>query len=101
MDRPRFTARPPAIATVLVDDAKVRVTRWDFEPGAETGWHQHGLAYVVVPMTPCSFLLEEPGGERRVEVATGAAYSREAGIEHNVINGGTEPMAFIEVEMKR
>ncbi len=39
--------RPPAIATVQVDDANVRVTRWDFPPGSETGWHRHGMAYVV------------------------------------------------------
>ena len=29
-------------ATVLVDDDRVRVTRFDFAPGAETGWHRHG-----------------------------------------------------------
>ncbi|MEL6601302.1 MAG: cupin, partial [Pseudomonadota bacterium] len=31
--------RPAAEATQLVDDDKVRVTRFDFAPGAETGWH--------------------------------------------------------------
>ena len=29
----QFRARPPAVPTVLLDDAVVRVTRWDFEPG--------------------------------------------------------------------
>ena len=29
--------RAPAIATVQVDDDNVRVTRWDFPPGSETG----------------------------------------------------------------
>ena len=96
----RFTARPPAVPTVLVDDDRTRVTRWDFEPGAETGWHRHGLAYVVVPMTDCHFLLEEAAGERQVTVLAGQAYSRALGMEHNVVNGGTAPMAFIEVEMK-
>jgi quercetin dioxygenase-like cupin family protein len=97
----RFTARAPAIPTVLVDDERVRVTRWDFEPGAETGHHVHGMAYVVVPMTDCHFLLEEPTGERRVTMAAGQAYSRPVGIEHNVVNGGAAPMSFIEVEVKR
>ena len=27
----QFRARPPAMPTVLLDDAVVRVTRWDFE----------------------------------------------------------------------
>jgi quercetin dioxygenase-like cupin family protein len=93
-------ARPQARSTVLVEDGRVRVTRWDFEPGAETGWHRHGMDYLVIPMTECAFLLEEKEGERRVDVAAGAAYRRDTGVEHNVVNGGDRPMAFIEVEMK-
>jgi quercetin dioxygenase-like cupin family protein len=96
----QFSAHAPAIPTVLIDDERTRVTRWDFEPGAETGWHRHGLAYVVVPMTDCHFLLREEAGERRVSVAAGAAYSRDAGMEHNVINGGDAFMSFIEIETK-
>lgn len=97
---PGYSARPPAIATILADDAVVRITRWDFEPGAATGHHVHGLGYVVVPMTDCEFLLEEPGGERRADIAKGAAYRRDAGVAHNVINAGTRPMSFIEIEYK-
>ncbi|MGO4440205.1 cupin domain-containing protein [Rhizobium sp. RAF56] len=96
----QYRARPPAVSTVLVDDQVVRITRWDFEPGADTGHHVHGLGYVVVPMTDCQFLLEEPGGSRRVDIAQGAAYRREAGIEHNVVNAGSGPMSFIEIEYK-
>lgn len=96
----RYRARPPAKPTLLLDDAIVRITRWDFEPGAETGHHVHGMGYVVVPMTDCQFLLEEPDGERRVDIAEGAAYRREAGVEHNVVNAGDGPMAFIEIEYK-
>jgi quercetin dioxygenase-like cupin family protein len=97
----QFRARPPAVPTVLLDDAVCRITRWDFEPGADTGHHVHGLGYVVVPMTDCQFLLEEPGGSRRVDIAKGAAYRREAGIEHNVVNAGSEAMSFIEIEYKQ
>ena len=96
----QYSARPPAIPTVLLDDAVVRITRWDFEPGAETGRHVHGFGYVVVPMTDCRFLLEEAGGSRRADIAMGAAYRREAGVEHNVVNAGSEPMSFIEIEYK-
>jgi quercetin dioxygenase-like cupin family protein len=96
----QYRARPPAIPTTLVDDAVVRIIRWDFEPGADTGIHTHGLGYVVVPMTDCSFLIEEGGTERRVEIAKGAAYRRDAGTEHNVVNAGSAPMSFIEIEYK-
>ncbi|SMF47170.1 Cupin domain-containing protein [Xaviernesmea oryzae] len=97
----QFRARPPAIPTVLIDDDVVRVTRWDFEPGADTGHHVHGLGYVVVPMTDCRFLIEDQEGSRRVDMAAGAAYRRDAGVEHNVVNAGADPMAFIEIEYKR
>ena len=67
----------------------------------DTGWHRHGLAYRVIPMTDCSFLIEEAGGERRVEVRQGATDTRPDGVEHKVVNGGTASMRFIEVEFKR
>lgn len=94
-------ARPQATHEVLVEDDKVRVTRWDFEPGAETGWHRHPMDYVITTVTACRFLLEEPGGgERRVDMAAGIAYRREEGVEHNVVNAGDAPMTFVEVELK-
>ena len=93
--------RPPAVATVQIDDANVRVTRWDFEPGAETGWHRHGMAYVVVPATDGTLLVELPGGETMAaELKCGVAYARAAGVEHNVVNGGTAPLSFVETELK-
>ena len=93
--------RPPAVATIQLDDANVRVTRWDFEPGAETGWHRHGMAYVVVPATDGTLLVELPGGETMTaELKCGVAYARAAGVEHNVVNGGTAPLSFVETELK-
>lgn len=93
--------RPACTANLIIDDARVRVTRFDFPPGAETGWHRHGMDYVITAITDCPMLLEEPGGgRRRVLVLAGTAYRREAGVEHNVVNDGPEPMTFIEVELK-
>jgi mannose-6-phosphate isomerase-like protein (cupin superfamily) len=97
---PGFKARPPAEPTVLLDDAVVRVTRWDFVSGADTGHHVHGMGYVVVPMTDCKFLIEEPNGSREVDMARGQVYRRDAGVEHNVVNRGEEFMSFIEIEYK-
>jgi beta-alanine degradation protein BauB len=93
--------RAACTATVLVDDARVRVTRFDFAPGAETGWHRHGHDYVITALTDCHMTLEEPGGgTRQVTVPAGTAYRRTEGVEHNVINGGATPMSFVEVELK-
>ena len=93
--------REPATATVQAEDAHVRVTRWDFNPGAETGWHRHGWLYVVVPVTDGTLLLELPGGQTATATLTaGLAYTRGAGVEHNVINAGTAPLSFVETELK-
>lgn len=93
--------RAPCKATEMIDDARVRVTRFDFAPGAETGWHRHGFDYVITAVTDCEMLMEEPGGAtRRVTVPAGTAYRRAAGVEHNVINAGSGSMSFVEVELK-
>lgn len=93
--------RAACTATQMIDDDRVRVTRFDFAPGAETGWHRHGFDYVITAVTDCPMLLEEPGGgSRRVLVPAGTAYRRQQGVEHNVVNDGSVPMSFVEVELK-
>lgn len=88
-------------ATTLIDDARTRVTRFDFEPGQQTGWHRHSMNYVITAITDCHMRLEEPGGTNRdVTVAAGEAYAREVGVEHNVINAGETTMSFVEIELK-
>ncbi len=97
----RLRCREPAVATQMQDDALVRVTRWDFAPGAETGWHRHGLGYVVVPVTDGTLLLELPdGATSQASLVAGVSYNRGPGVEHNVINGGTAPLSFVEIELK-
>ncbi|WP_426031135.1 cupin domain-containing protein [Cypionkella sp. TWP1-2-1b2] len=93
--------RETCTATQLVDDDRVRVTRFDFAPGAETGWHRHSMDYVITAVTDCHMLLEDPdGSSRRVLVPAGTAYRRAEGVEHNVINAGDQGMSFVEVELK-
>jgi len=93
--------KPAAVATQMIDDARVRVTRFDFVPGAETGWHTHGFDYVITAVTECSMRLEHPDGSTSdVVVPAGTAYRRMEGVEHNVINAGTTDMSFVEVELK-
>ena len=90
-----------ANAETLIDDERVRVTRFTFQPGDETGWHTHGFDYVITALTDCQMKLEMPGGETRdVLVPAGDCYRRDAGVEHNVINGGASKMRFVEVELK-
>jgi quercetin dioxygenase-like cupin family protein len=89
-----------ADATMLIDNERVRVTRWQFAPGAATGWHRHEHDYVVVPLTDGALTLIEPVGDRRSELKTGEPYFRGAGVEHDVVNANDHPFSFIEIEMK-
>ncbi len=93
--------RPQATATQMIDDARVRVTRFDFAPGGETGWHRHEMDYVITAISDCHMRLELPDGSvNDVTVPAGSAYRRDEGVEHNVINNGDSPMSFVEVELK-
>lgn len=88
-------------ATEMIDDTRVRVTRFDFAPGQATGWHVHGFDYVITALTDCNMRLELPGGEvKEVTVPAGDCYRRAKGVEHNVINAGPLSMSFVEVELK-
>ena len=87
--------------TVLIDNDRVRVTRWRFVPGAATGWHRHEHDYVIVPLTDGSLTLVEPDGERQSDLTTGVPYFREAGVKHDVVNANEHEFEFIEIEVKR
>lgn len=94
-------SRPQAIPTVLIDTPRALATEWRFAPGAETGWHRHGMDYMVVPMTTGNLLIEGAGGsETIVPLQTGIPYARNVGVEHNVVNACDHEFVFIEIELK-
>jgi quercetin dioxygenase-like cupin family protein len=90
-----------AVPRVDVDDERVRVTEWTFAPGARTGHHRHEYDYVVVPMTDGLLRIESATGTMHFELKKGRAYARLAGVEHDVINAGSAPLSFVEIEAKR
>jgi len=97
-----FKCNEPAVPTLQQEDKTVRITRWDFAPGAATGWHTHGWPYFVVMLTDSVMKIEAPDGAvSEVQRKAGECYQRPAGIEHDVMNGSERPMAFIEIEIKR
>lgn len=92
--------RKPAIPTVQLENERVIVTEWRFEPGAETTWHRHAYDYVVVPQTTGKLLIQTDSGESIAELVAGISYDRPAGIEHNVINHNEYEFVFVEIELK-
>jgi beta-alanine degradation protein BauB len=96
-----FKCVTPAIPTVQSEDADVKVTRWDFAPGATTGWHRHGWPYIVVMLTDALMRVDDGANVAEIQRKAGETYIRPAGVEHDVMNGSDTPMAFVEIERKR
>jgi len=95
-----FKCTVPAMPTVQRDDADVRITRWDFQPGAVTGQHTHGWPYVVVLLTDAIMCVDDGARVTETRLSAGQAYHRPAGVQHDVMNGADVPMAFVEIEFK-
>jgi quercetin dioxygenase-like cupin family protein len=96
-----FKCITPAIPTVQSEDAEVKITRWDFAPGATTGWHRHAWPYVVVMLTDSLMRIDDGANVTEIQRKAGETYIRPTGVEHDVMNGSDSPMAFIEIERKR
>jgi quercetin dioxygenase-like cupin family protein len=96
-----FICTIPATPTVQQDDETIRITRWDFEPGAVTGWHEHGWPYFVVMLVAGTLRIHNGTDVSDVPLAQGQAYMRPAGIRHDVMNGSDHPIAFVEIEVKQ
>lgn len=96
-----FRCDIPAVPTVQRDDADARITRWDFPPGAVTGFHQHAWPYFVTMLTDGVLRVEVDGVVTDNPLKQGQSYQRPAGIQHDVMNGSPHPIAFIEIEVKR
>lgn len=89
-----------AVPTVQVDNDQFVVTEWCFAPGATTGFHRHGMDYVVVPMTTGELEIATAGSTFRAPLVAGCAYARLAGVEHEVRNPNDFEFVFVEVERK-
>jgi quercetin dioxygenase-like cupin family protein len=93
-------SRVKAKSTVQIDTDRVIVTEWRFDPGAETGHHIHAHDYVVVPLITGTVRVQDPAGEREVEMHAGVSYARSAGVAHNLVNANEYEFRFVEVELR-
>ena len=91
---------PQAIPTVQQDDEVLCITRWDFAPGAATGWHEHAWPYFVTMLVAGTLRIDDGQTQRDVQLSAGQAYMRPAGIRHDVKNASLHPISFVEIEIK-
>ena len=92
--------RAKATSQQLEETPRVIITEWRLSPGAETGWHRHGHDYVVVCLTAGTLLAETATGNAETPLRFGQTYTRPMGVEHNIVNSGTEEFVFVEIELK-
>lgn len=90
-----------AVPTVQISNDRVRVTEWRFRTkGDNTGWHRHEYDYIVVPHFDGYLDIDLGGGKAtRAALKNGVPYFRNAGVEHDVINGNDFECAFVEIEL--
>ena len=90
-----------ATSIIQINNKSVKVTKYSFMPGQETGIHKHLYDYIVTPMTDGKLLLvDKNGNESDYILKASHSYFRRAGVEHNVINNGKKKLVFIETELK-
>ena len=63
----------PAQATVHIDNDRVIVTEYRFEPDASTGWHRHEHDYVIVPLLDGKLKVITADGETMAPMTGGGA----------------------------
>ena len=90
-----------AVSNIQINNNLVKVTKYSFMPGQETGMHKHLYDYIVTPITGGKLILVDKNGNKTdYNLTASHSYFRKAGIEHNVINNGKKKLIFIETELK-
>ena len=70
-----------AISNIQIDNKLVKVTKYSFMPGQETGMHKHLYDYIVTPITNGKLLLiDKNGKERDFSLIASQSYFRKAGV---------------------
>jgi hypothetical protein len=87
-----------AAGPVLVDNAKVRVTRIDLEPGAST--RLHGPCGMLVAVTPGLALLATPGGAQQLELNAAGFAWRDHSAPMTLTNIGGTRVHFVDILVK-
>ena len=89
-----------ATSSIQVQNKLIRITKYSFLTGDETGMHKHNYDYIVTPITDGKLLLiDNKGKENNSTLKASESYFRKAGVEHNVINVGKEKLIFVETEL--
>jgi quercetin dioxygenase-like cupin family protein len=95
-----FESTTRAVPNLQRDDELLRITRWDFSPGAVTGWHEHTYPYFITMMVAGALRIDDGLTQKDVVLFAGETYVRQAGVKHDVQNASPHAISFVEIEIK-
>lgn len=88
-----------ALFEPVFEDERVRVSRWSFKSGQQTGMHIHEYDYVAIPILDGDFQVTMGDGSvLEMKQSAGEPYARNKGVHHNVKYVGEAEGQFIEIE---
>jgi quercetin dioxygenase-like cupin family protein len=97
---PQGRGASSSTATVVLDNARVRVRDVTFPPGV-TGMHTHELPHVGIVIQGGTLVFRYPDGKSEtMNLEVGGVGFREANVTHEPVNSGSSPVRVIEVELK-
>jgi len=84
------------------EDQKTKITSWRFDPGTETGWHDHGYDCVTIQKSARTLKLENENGDTKyIDYKNDRTVGYAALVNHHATNVGGHEVRVIEIEFKR
>jgi len=100
LKRPDGSAAP-AITTPAAENPRMRIYRYDLEPGGRSPQHAHARPYLIVAATDMDLRMTSPDGRSVAHpVKTGEFHWVETAVTHTLINDGKEEGILVEFELK-
>ena len=94
---------PPAPATTppAAENPRMRVYRYELEPGAGSAQHTHERPYLIVAATDMDLGMTAPEGASRAHpIKAGEFHWVESKVTHTLVNDGKEKGVIVEFELK-
>jgi len=96
---PVSTPRPSV--KLLLENEHVRVREIELPPGGSTGQHTHQVPELAYVFTAGTVKVSTPGAKPVLEHwLAGEARWRDAGVTHELMNAGDQPMRVLVIDMK-
>lgn len=99
LKRPDGPATPPLMGPAA-ENPRMRVYRYDLEPGARSARHTHARPYLLVAATDMDLRMTSEAGSMAHHVSTGDLHWVDAAVTHAFVNEGKEKGILVEFELK-